>query len=147
GSFLISFTEIPREYISVDLAGCIHYFLRFMIDVSLIELAAEHFGVWPNIRKVLRPLYAALLSLFVVQFVLSLVLAPDHPLRHLVGFDGAYELCQLGLPFIIIPLAYGLISSWKKRKEQGYGFVALFTLASLIQLNDRLVFLQIVEQV
>ena len=146
GSFLVSFTEIPREYIPIGLAGCIHYFLRYAMDLTLVELVAEHFRFHAGLRKIARPVYLAFLALFILQWACEPWIQSGWALSW-IGFDGAYHLAQMGTPLVLFPLFYGLVSSWRLRHTRGISFFVLFICATLIQLNDRLVFLQITEQV
>ncbi len=90
GIFLVSYSSIPREYISLPLAGCLHFILRFSMDWAYFELLVKVTGWLPEIRKPTRFAYLVLICLFIAVYMADPWVGGSF--NRFTGFNGAVKL-------------------------------------------------------
>ena len=88
--FLVSYTSIPREHISLAFAGCLHFMLRFLMDGAFFELVAEITDLKKSIRYFFRTLYSVVILCFPILYGLDSAVDPAK--QHLTGFSGSVLL-------------------------------------------------------
>ena len=145
GMFLISFSDMPREYLNLNLAGPAHYFLRTLMDYTLLILISSTFCTNNRLFKILHFIYIPTLTILFMQFPLSYVFN-EHKYEYYVGFDGAFTFSSYLFPFVILPLILGLYYSLKNSAIEGYGFIIIFCTALIMQTSDRMVMYQVIQQ-
>lgn len=88
--FLVSYSSIPREYLSLAFTGCLHFMLRFVMDGAFFELAAEVTGLNRKVRSLVRVTYSVVISAFPMLYFLDLFSSTEK--QHLTGFSGSVLL-------------------------------------------------------
>lgn len=133
--FLLSFTEIPREYLPPWLAIHLHFFFRYSSDFSLALLVIRFFDLSKNIEYIFNSIYCVALSTFVFSAL------------SVFNLNGV-ELFQFGtskpylitnsivilkiLPFLI--WGYGSIKS--NRRKERFILIPAFVIFLAMQIND-----------
>ena len=139
GAFLISYTSIPREYLPLGFAGCLHFMLRFLMDWMFFEMAAQLTGwfrviLWPG-----RMLYSAFMLLLIGAY------ASDGwatgVLSHYTGFNGAVLLSSwFDCPLVFGPYFYAMLAFIALRRENRTAVVWMMALIAALSLCGTLTF-------
>ncbi len=140
--FLVSFTEIPREYIELNLAGFLHFMLRFTYDWLFFELVLAYFSITGSIRK-FRWFYIAGLS----AFAITLLCERFFQVRFFgsSAFDTAYLIMQIMFPMLLLPAfiaAYEVFFRNQKNESAILKFIVGCSCVMLV--SDVLVFHNVV---
>ncbi|MBI1861543.1 MAG: HAMP domain-containing histidine kinase [Deltaproteobacteria bacterium] len=131
-AFLLSFSEIPREYWPLRLAGSLHFALRIFMDWSLMELVRVYFRFPRWTRLGLRlPYLIPLAELLFLNF------------QPATGFDTAYWVMRYSFPLLILPVAMGVTGAYSSKSPYSRLFLVAFSIVFCLQLSDILVFHQI----
>jgi len=137
--FLLSFSEIPREYLPIWIAGYLHFTIRVISDWAYFEMMREYFDFGPWTRFV-RPFYWASIGAFAISFI------HDYSTGYIVlhpgaGFDIAYKIMGASVPLLLLPHILGMIGSYKLRnKIEGKALFGFFTLLLVFQIRDSAIF-------
>lgn len=139
--FLLSISEVPREYLPIGLAGYLHFTFRILHDWAFFELVAVYFAYNLTFIRWIRPLYILVLLAFFVQFLIFFVAGFDGAAHTGRGFDVGFLTLKLVLPLLFVPHVMGIYSSWKRRKTwEGQAALMLFGSTFLFQLHDSVIF-------
>ncbi len=137
GFFLYSFTELPREFLPVPLAGFLHFLFRILADYSFFELARITFFRNSQSLSRLRIAYWAMLLSYPVTFLLE-TMNQSVAIR---GFDDAYLLTRLALPLLLIPHLVAFRGALlMERSRLKPVLIGIFGFSMICQINDALIF-------
>ena len=138
--FLLSISEVPREYIPIGVAGFLHFALRILSDWSFFELVGAYFEFRPKFMRVIRPFYVLTLLAFIVQFVIFFSSGSDSSLFGR-GFDIGFLTLRIAVPLLLLPHAMGIYAAFKMRKEwEGQVALTIFIGTFIFQTHDSLIF-------
>lgn len=135
--FLFSFTELPREFLSVTFAGFMHFALRFLSDLAFFELMRRVF--FPDSARLrnVRSLYWLVWFTYPVVYLL-LHFQGTLPER---GFGDAYLITRMAVPLLILPHLVGIAGAWSmERSAFRVLLLSVLFLTLGFQINDALVF-------
>ena len=136
--FLFSFSEVPREYIPIWVAGHLHFALRLLFDWAYFEMVRAFYGFGEQLRRWLRSLYLLAIGAFVIGLLVQVFLVG---VRNGAGFDSAYTMTRLCFPLLLLPHVLGLAGAILERNKPGAKlFITLFTVLVILQIWDILVF-------
>lgn len=142
GLFLVSFSEVPREYLSLTFAGYLHFALRVLFDWSLFELVHRYFKFPEKLLRWGRPAYILVLLTFCIQYILNEMGYAGVGGR--TGFDGAFIVMRLAFPLLVLPMAMGFSGALVQKGLIGRRtFLVAFSLLLPMQISDILVFHQV----
>jgi signal transduction histidine kinase len=133
--FLLSFSEVPREYLPIGLSGYLHYTIRLISDWAYFEMIREFysFGSWT--KKYVRPLYIVAISSFFVKFAIDSYTGQIASGGS--GFDSAYVILRIAIPLLLLPHALGVVGAFRQRKFPFRKlFVGFFGLLLFLQIHD-----------
>ena len=137
--FLISYSSIPREYIPLNVAGYIHFLVRFAMDWAYLELAYSLTHWQPRLRIAFRWVY----TIFGVLLSISYVGDPwvSSEMQSFTGFNGAVKLSGY-FDFLLIfgSYAYGAAALLATHRRQRTEIIALSLVAAVLALLGTLTF-------
>ncbi len=139
--FLLSFSEIPREYLPIWVAGYLHFMIRFLSDWAYFELIREYydFGRWTE--KIFRPLYGLGTFAFLLNFTTDIIRNKIN--NEGSGFDSACVIIKIVFPLLFVPHLMGMIGSFRRRNIPFEKCLFLFfSLLLVLQAHDTLIFHQ-----
>ena len=140
--FLISFSEVPREFLPLSLAGHLHLFLRILSDFLFFRMVILIFNGPEKLLKWVTPIYGFFLAAFPCLFFYQ-IWANSFDQR---GFDDAYFVTRLAAPVLVLPHVLGIIFS--KNVPSRFFRVALrvlFVSTLILQVRDTLIFQSIIS--
>jgi len=139
GIFLVSYSSIPREYVSLPLAGCLHFILRFSMDWAYFELLVKVTGWLPEIRKPIRFAYLVLICLFIAVYMADPWVGGSF--NRFTGFNGAVKLSGwFDFALVLGPYLYGAVGSFLTRSRQRKAVVCLAFLLAILTFCGTLTF-------
>jgi len=137
--FLLSFSEIPREYLPISFAGYIHFTLRLLSDWAYFEFIREYFSFGNWTRKWLRPLYFVPLTVLAVELIQDLY--SGGIFHGGTDFDDVYFIIRMALPILLLPHIMGIVASLRQwNSRYGRVFFCYFTGLLAFQIHDSLIF-------
>jgi len=139
--FLLSISEVPREYLPIGLAGYVHFSLRILHDWSLFELVASYFDFNRRFVRVLRSAYMLVLAAFFVQFLVYFVAGIDGAAHTGRGFDIGFLTLRIAFPILVLPHLMGIYGAFQRRGAwEGKVALSLFVSTLVFQLHDSAIF-------
>ena len=137
--FLISYSSIPREYIPLNVAGYIHFLVRFAMDWAYLELAYSLTQWQPRLRIAFRWVY----TIFGVLLSIAYVVDPwvSSEMQSFTGFNGAVKLSGY-FDFLLIfgSYAYGAAALLATNRRQRTEIIALSFVVAVLALLGTLTF-------
>jgi signal transduction histidine kinase len=139
--FLISFSELPRQFLPIWLASHLHFIFRYLGDWSLFTLVAAFFMFDTKKMKIFHVFYLMAISTFIVSCLYCWLARFE--IKDYIGASLPYMITKKIFFLKMLPMILGLIGSmfWKRKREK-YLLVILFATLILMQANDILVFLE-----
>jgi signal transduction histidine kinase len=143
-SFLISISEVPREYLPIWLAGYLHFILRISSDWAFFEMIGKYFDFQErNLRKI-RYLYKLSILAFIIEFLFYFHASYGSSGDASNGFATGFTTLRIIVPIIILPHCMGLYASYKRKNTKEGQFLFWFFLGTLAcQIHDSSVFQQV----
>lgn len=136
--FLISFSEVPRQFVSLDYAGPIHFLLRVLHDFSLCAVVVKLFELAEFKRWIFaKGLYVASMLLFVAGSFSSI-----SELVGLGSFDVSYVVMRGSFLLLLLPYVMFYFSP-SSRQHFYFGLALLLTTPMVV--SDILVFHGMIE--
>ncbi len=143
-SFLISISEVPREYLPIWLAGYLHFVLRLSSDWAYFEMIGKYFDYQESTLKKIRPLYALSILTFFIEFIYYSYASFGKSGEVSDGFATGFTTLRVIVPIIILPHLMGLYASYKRKNtNEGKFLITLFLCTFLCQFHDSAVFQQV----
>jgi len=140
-SFLISFSEVPREYLPIWFAGFLHFVLRLGSDWAYFEMVGKYFDFRESTLKKIRPLYVLFILAFIVECVLFFYMSIGGSGNASSGFDVGFTTLKIAVPIIILPHVMGLYGSYKRIKtREGRFLFGMFLVTLIFQIHDSAIF-------
>jgi signal transduction histidine kinase len=137
--FLLSFSEVPREYLPIWISGYLHFALRALSDWAYFEMIRQFYGFSEWTKKVFRPLYLAAILAFLLAFAAQLLFGDIRNAG--AGFDTSYAILRVAVPLLVLPHVLGIVGSFRERKTAaGKFFVFFFSVMLILQVHDSLIF-------
>lgn len=140
-AFLLSFTEIPREYLDLEFSIYIHFILRFAYDWTYFEAVLSYFSVGGRIRN-LRWLYIFGFGVFLFSFVSEQL---GFRLFGLSPSDTAFLVMRAVFPMLIVPAVLACYLVWKRGSREPFFLKMTFVLTTLMLLSDVLTFHNVIQ--
>jgi signal transduction histidine kinase len=138
--FLLSISEVPREYLPIGFAGYLHFSLRILHDWSFFEMVASYFDYNTKFVRAVRPLYALTLAAFFIQFLVFFV-ADGNGAHFGRGFDVGFSTLRIVVPLLFLPHLMGLYSGLRRRFTwDGKICISLFAVTLIFQIHDSVIF-------
>lgn len=142
--FLISISEVPREYLPIWLAGYLHFILRISSDWAYFEMVSKYFDYQEKTLKKIRPLYALSIGAFIAEFLFYFYNSLGSSGDASNGFATGFTTLRIIVPIIVLPHLMGLYASYKRRDTAEGKFLMVVFLCSLAcQVHDSAVFQQV----
>lgn len=140
GTFMMGFSEVPREFMPIWAAGFLHFFLRLLHDYTHFEFVIEYFEVRKAWVKVLRVVYALILGSYFAAFLWNIFTTSIE--NRGSGFDTAVMITRIALPVILLPhliAVWNSFKGWKNNPKNIFVFL-FFAAICFAQLYDNLIF-------
>lgn len=139
--FLLSISEVPREYLPIELAGYFHFSLRILHDWTFFEMVGSYFDFDRKLIRRIRPLYLVTLLAFFVQFVAFFTGWIGHGTYVGRGFDVGFFTLRVAFPLLALPHLMGLYGGIRRSSfPDGRASIALFIFTFLFQVRDSAIF-------
>jgi len=137
--YLISFSEVPREYFHPEvLSGIVHFPLRLLQDLMLFLV----FQKILNRQNYFNLFFRIVFGLYLLVLTTYIVLA----VQGMFSYELAKKIILIAAPLVAIPMGYGLALAWQHLKGvERVSLVPVFFILFLFQLNDLFLFWQLVS--
>ncbi len=136
--FLVSFSEIPRQFLPIGLAGYLHFSTRTLFDLTFFLLVWRYYHYSTRWRRWLGGTYLTLFFSFWAEYLLDSF--GFRLFGQITGFDLAYWTMRVAAPLVLFPSLMGFAGSIHRRDPHRLALLVLFTVLVPMQLWDICVF-------
>lgn len=135
--FLLSFSEIPREYLPLGVAISLHFMARTLMDWAYFEMMREYFEYGPWTKRLIRPLYFIVVATFVGLAVVS-----AYGGRSISwSFDTSCAVMRAAFLLPWFPHLFGIFAAIRRWNDaEGKLCAGVFALLFCLQVHDTAIF-------
>ncbi len=141
-AFLLSFSEVPREYLPIGISGPLHFLFRILSDWAFFELVTAYYVFGVKLKRFGRWCYGGFTFALFLQIWIHLIAGTTEG----QAFDVAYATLRTAPPLLLLPHILGIIGSfYRSQTKEGKAGLLAFTVLFAMQSYDILIFHHVIS--